>query len=312
MNLREALLSGSEHGTDRLSVEADRRLRRRLGLESAARRSWFVPAIAAFAVAAAAVLVLVKVAKQPSSEPARAVATGFVDVSKRPWDGSVTADTLDVHANSPAPASVTWRNTAIVASPDTHLTARDDGALVLARGAIQLQRTEATPQIVDVPQGRVVIASYRSSIVVSRDEVTMSVEDGSGQFVDDAGHTHALRPGVPFVASTASASAPSAPPPPPPPPAPRPRDRETPRSMTPVPLEPLEPLEPSGPPGATPPRPLRPDTQCTFKSECDPGATCRKNELGVSVCMGNGGEGAPCWFDTDCLSQSCTKRRCAP
>ena len=161
MNLREALLAGPAHGTDRLSVEADRRLRRRLGLESsraAARRAWLVPAFAACAVAAVAIVVLVQ---QHSSAPRHAVATGFVDVSTTRWAGAVTTDTLEVDANSPAAARVTRNDADITAAPGTRLSARTGGHLALARGAIQLERTSAAPPIVDlivdVPQGRVVI-----------------------------------------------------------------------------------------------------------------------------------------------------------
>lgn len=310
MNLRDALLAGSEHGTDRMSVASDRRLRRRLGLESArastsARRVWLAPALAACAVAA---VVAVVIMTRPSSEPTPVVAAGFVDVSKTRWGGTVTADTIEVHASSPAAATVRWRNIAIIAKPDTRLTARTDGGLVLARGAIQIVRTDITPQIVDVPQGRVLIASYRSSIAVDRESVTISLDDGSGHFIDADGQSHPLSPGVLLVSpppsvpsapetSDGSGGSPSQQPPT------RPRGRPTPLPMAP-------PDEPSGPPGVTPARPLRPDAPCTFKSDCDPGATCRKNESGASVCMGNGAEGAACWFDTDCLSHRCVQRHC--
>ncbi len=314
MNLRDALLAGSEHGTDRMSVASDRRLRRRLGLESApasrsARRVWLAPALAACAVAA---VVAVVIMTRPSSEPASVAAAGFVDVSKTRWDGTVTTDTIEVRADSPVAATVMWRNIAIIAAPDTRLTAKTDGVLVLSRGAIQIDRADITPQIVDVPQGRVLIASYRSSIAVDRETVTISLDDGSGHFIDAEGQIHTLSPGVPLVS----------PPPPVPstpetsdgsggsnapvrPPAPR-RERPTPL----LPMAPLVPNEPSGPPGVTPAVPLRPDAPCTFKSDCDPGATCRKNETGASVCMGNGAEGAACWFDTDCLSHRCVRRHC--
>lgn len=329
MNLRDALLAGPEHGTDRLSVDADRRLRRRLGLESArapARRAWLVPALAACAVAAVALVLVVHQRATEPTDPAdtgHTVATGFVDVSRSRWDGTVTSDRLEVAATSPAPARVTWRDAAITAAPATRLAARPDGHLVLERGAIQLARTSAggaplADLIVDVPQGRLVIAAYRSSITVDRESVAIFLDDGSGQFIDEDGHAHALHPGAPWIApsaapgATGSATGSSAPAPAPAPAAPaptsRPRDRAVPPPIEAVPYEPSEPL---GPPGVTPRQPLRPDAPCTFKSDCDPGATCRKNEFGASVCMGNGGESAPCWFDTDCLSHRCIQRRCA-
>lgn len=40
--------------------------------------------------------------------------------------------------------------------------------------------------------------------------------------------------------------------------------------------------------------------RCTFSSDCGEGRTCRANQ-----CMGNGYAGDPCWFSSDCLSDSC-------
>ena len=310
MNLRDALIAGSEHGIDRLSIDADRRLRRRLGLESTRaalpRRTWVWPALG---LAAAAALLLVYVRMRPTDEEPAVAMTGFVDSSAQRWDGTLTTDTLDVGATSPASATVTWRDAAITAAPGTKLTARPDGGLVLASGAIRIARSHARSMVVDVPLGRAVFASYRSSITANRDAVTIVLDDGGGQFTDATGHTHALAPATPLVLPLAvrtepaqDSGAPGIAPPVPPRPAPR-RLPPAPSEAPPVPA-------PSGPPGLTPPR-RRPDTPCRYKSDCDPGATCRKNEDGDSVCMGNGGEGAACWFDSDCVSKTCVSRRCA-
>lgn len=309
MNLRDALSAGPEHGTDRMPIDADRRLRRRLGLETApapsrARRVW-IPAFAAVALAALAFVVF---SKTRESQPA----AGFVDISKARWEGTATADTIDVKASSPASATVTWRTAAIVAAPGTRLATRADGDLVLAQGAIQIQRSDVKPFVVAVPMGRVVISAYRSSVTADRESLTILLDDGTGHFTDAQGQAHSLVPGVPLVS----------PPPPietPPPvptgsgssaPAPAPVPRKQPHGRTPIAptVEPV-PADSSGPPGLTVPR--RPDVPCTFKSDCAPGATCRKNEDGASVCMGNGLEGAACWFDGDCVSNTCSQRRCA-
>jgi hypothetical protein len=311
MNLRDALVAGSEHGTDRLAVEADRRLRRRLGLESAratssARRVWLRPALAAVALAA---VVAVVVYQTRASDPALDVAAGFADASKARWAGTVTRDTIDVHESSPASATVMWGNATIVAAPGSRLATSAEG-LVLMQGAIQIQRSELTPLVVDVPRGRVVIAAYRASITADRESVTVLLADGTGHYIDAAGQTHLLVPAVPLAlpppgargGSTEESSAPVVVPPS----QKQPRGRA---SDAPG-FAPSTPAPSSGPPGMTPPS-RRPDVLCTFKSDCEPGATCRKNERGASVCMGYGADGAACWFDGDCQSNRCTQRRCA-
>jgi hypothetical protein len=319
MKFRDALLAGPEHGTDRLPVEIDRRLRRRLGLESgrvpaSTRPVWLRPVIAAFAVAAVVVAVIYYRPAQPSERPQR-VAVGFVDISKAPWLGTVTGNEIDVRADSPASATVTWVNAAIVAAPGTRMATTSAGSLVLTQGAIQIQRKEAKPMFVDIPMGRVVIAAYRSSVIADRQSVTILLNDGTGHYVDAEGQTHPLVPDAPLVwpptdgqregtGSAPDASAPAAVPPS--------RKRANGRTtVAPAPISSELPPEQEGPPGATIPSvPRRPDVPCTFKSDCEPGSTCRKNESGESVCMGNGGDGAACWFDSDCLSQRCTQRRC--
>jgi len=164
--------------------------------------------------------------------------------------------------------------------------------------------------IVDVPMGRVVIAAYRSSVTADRESVTILLDDGTGHYIDAEGQTHPLIPAVPLVSpppsempvragSAEESSAPAAVPP----------SRTQPKGRATRGADSTVPAGSSGPPGATVPR--RPDVPCTFKSDCEAGATCRKNESGASVCMGNGADGAACWFDSDCLSNSCAQRRCA-
>lgn len=318
MRFRDALLAGPEHGTDHLPVEIDRRLRRRLGLEpgrvsASTRPLWLRPAIAAFAIAAAVVAVIYYRPAQPSQPPQR-VAAGLVDISSAPWLGTMTGNAIDVRADSPASATVTWVDAAIVAAPGTRMATTSAGSLVLTQGAIRIQRTEVMPMFVDVPMGRVVFAAYRSSVIADRQSVTILLDDGTGHYVDAKGQTHPLVPNVPLVwpprdspregtGSAPGASAPAA--------APPSRSRANGRTtVAPAPVSSELPAG-QGPPGATIPSVRRrPDVPCTFKSECEPGSTCRKNESGESVCMGNGGDGAACWFDSDCLSQRCTQRRC--
>jgi hypothetical protein len=319
MKLQDALLAGSDHGSDRMSVEADRRLRRRLGLESApatvsTRPVWFRPAIAAFAVAAVVVAVIYFRPRQ-QSQPTPSVVAAFVDVSKAPWSGTVTGNEIEVLADSPASATVTWVNASIVAAPGTRMAASSAGSLVLTHGAVQIQRTESKPMFVDVPMGRVVISAYRSSVTVDPESVTILINDGTGHYVDADGQAHALSPDAPLVwppedgPRQGKGSSPDETIPAEPPPSRRVDHR---RSVVPGPGPSEQSTEHSGPPGMTPPSvPRRPDVPCTFKSDCEPGATCRKNEDGNSVCMGNGGEGAACWFDNDCLSRRCVQRRCA-
>ncbi len=314
MKFRDALLAGPEHGADRLPVEADRRLRRRLDLDAtpSPRRVWLRPALATFAVAAVALVIIYFRSPQPT-EPAPRVAVGFVDVSKARWSGTVTTTEIDVRADSPASATVAWADAAVIAAPGTRLTTTSASALSLTHGAIQIQRTDAMPMFVDVPLGRVVIAAYRSSVSTDRESVTILINDGTGHYIDANGQPHPLVPNAPLVW---------------PPPADGQRDRAdeapaepgtAPRSAAPVPVQSPQPEpepepEPGpepGPPVLVPSVPRRPDVPCTFKSDCDPGATCRKNESGASVCMGNGSEGAACWFDSDCLTQRCVQRRCA-
>jgi len=46
---------------------------------------------------------------------------------------------------------------------------------------------------------------------------------------------------------------------------------------------------------------------CRTSADCGGGAlSCRAREDGVRVCMGAGSPGDACWFDTDCVSGSCT------
>lgn len=289
MNLRDALIAGSAHGTDRLSVDADRRLRRRLGLESAAsRRVWVWPALGAFAVAAAIAIVV------------------FTRPSERTQVATPATDTLEVAATSPS-ATVSWLGATIVASPGTHVEKRGDG-LVLAHGAIEIQRTDVKPMVVTVPMGRAVFASYRSSIKATPESVVITLGDGTGHFTDASGQTYPLGPAAALVLPAPSAAVPAAPPAVVPPSTqvkpPRGRVNLAPGETPPA-------TESSGPPSLTPPI-VRPDTPCTYKSDCAEGATCRKNEHGESVCMGHGGEGAACWFDNDCTSNLCVSRRCAP
>lgn len=278
MNLREALIAGSEHGTDRLSVEADRRLRRRLGLESvtSTRRVWVWPALGAFA--AAAILVIVLWNNRSTNEPAKTAVVAT--------DGS-------------AEAVEPWANVHIYSAQGTQVTKHDD-RLVLADGSIEIVRKDQKPMIVDVPQGRVVIASYRSRITADRESFTILLDDGTGHYTDVAGNTYPIVSNVEFVWPRPAVA----------PPAPAPMKSKRGRAnLAPGETPPVG--ESTAPPSLTPPI-RRPDTPCTYKSDCDPGATCRKNEHGESVCMGNGGEAAACWFDNDCLSNLCVSRRCAP
>lgn len=282
MKFRDALLAGPDHGADRLPIETDRRLRRRLGLDAPAssrRRVWLRPAIATFAVAAVALAIFYY--QQPSESRQRA-------------SGTV--------ADSGASGTTKWANATIVAAPGTRMTTTTSNTLSLAEGAVQIERTDTVPMLVEVPMGRVVIAAYRSSVTVDRESVTILINDGTGHYVDADGQSH------PLVVNAALVW-----PPPPtipaPTPPPRKRENRTPASVAPAPASSPEQF---APPGETKSSiPPRPDAPCTFKSDCDQGQTCRKNERGESVCMGKGGEGAACWFDNDCVSQHCNQRRCA-
>ena len=296
MKLRDALLAAPTHGLDRMSVEADRRLRRRLGLEAATRRpAWRRPAIAAFAVAAV-VGGLVVIVDGPA-RPAPPAPPAMVAL----LDGA-----LDVRADSPTSTTVTWRDATIVAAPGTHVATTATGGLVLTRGAIEI--ASARPYIVDLPQGRVVIAAAHAQLRADREEVTLLLADGRGQFTDADGQPHALVPDAPVVWPPAAPPRDGAGEPPrPPAPVPPPRGRAAVTGR--VPVAPAAP-ELRAPP-APPLRPSTPGVPCTYKSDCDPGATCRQDDAGASVCMGNGGVGAACWFDGDCRSHRCTQRRCA-
>ena len=269
MNFRDALVA--DHGADRMSVDMDRRLRRRLGLEAAApRRVWLRPAIAGFAVAAVALAVIV----YPKKE-ARV-------------DREVSAT--------------------ITSTPGTRVTKTSERTVLLTHGSIDIARKEATPMFVDVPVGRVVIGAYRSTITATPESVTITLYDGHGHYDDANGQSHPLVPNVPFswpppLTKTAIPAMPT--------PAVVPPSRKH-ASTTTVGPPPVEQPIPASPPGETPPSvPPHADMPCTYKSDCDDGQTCRKNERGESVCMGKGGEGAACWFDNDCLSQHCENRRCA-
>jgi hypothetical protein len=249
-----------------MPVDADRRLRQRLGLEARARHVWMRPAIAALAVAIAALVVIFYPAKQARLEH---------------------------------PVTTT-----ITAAPGTHVTRTSESTVLLTRGSIEVERKDAKPMFVDVPMGRVVIAAYHSTVTVDPERVTIVLGDGSGHYDDPTGRSHPLAPNAPFVwppplPSSPPANLPARPP--------RPRAKV----IVPPPLaSPKQELQ--APPGETPPSvPVRPDAPCTYKSDCDEGQTCRENERKESVCMGNGGEGAACWFDNDCLSQHCVQRRCS-
>lgn len=313
MNLRDALLAAPTHDADRMPADVDRRLRRRLGLEAApsasTRPAWLRPALGGFAVAAVAAAVLLfvvntdTVATSPppttlqGKGPPLAAAAGLVDVSEAAWNGTVTADELDVRSDSATSATVTWRDASIVAAPGTRMRVASAG-LVLAQGAIEIQRTTTHPLAVDVPQGRVVIAAYRSSVTADRESVTILVNDGTAKYTDAAGQARTLVPGMPLVYPPPASAAPA--------PAPK---RTTGRTSGAARVEPsapdAEPAEPR-PPSSTP----RAGVACTFKSDCQAGQTCRKDERGQSVCMGNGLAGAACWFHSDCQSQRCVQRRC--
>ena len=297
MKLRAALLAAPTHGVDRMSLEADRRLRRRLGLEAATRRpAWRRPAIAAFAVAAivGGLVVSVDGPARPA-HPTRSAMAALVDGA------------LDVRADSPTSTTVTWRDATIVAAPGTHVATTATGGLVLTRGAIEIASAGARPYIVDVPQGRVVIAAAHAQLRADREEVTLLLDDGAGHYVDAAGQPHALVPGralvwPPVARAPDGAGEPARAPAP----VPRPRGGVTVTGR--VPVDPAAP-ELRAPP-APPLRPSAPGVPCTYKSDCDPGATCRQDAAGASVCMGSGGVGAACWFDGDCRSHRCTQRRC--
>jgi hypothetical protein len=162
-----------------------------------------------------------------------------------------------------------------------------------------------------VPMGRVVIGSYRSSVIADLDSVTILIDDGSGQYIDGDGQAHPLVPGTLLVWPPPQGERDSAPDASPPALVPPSRKHTNGRTTVRPGQGSSATVENLGPPGLTPPSvPRRPDVPCTFKSDCDPGATCRENERGESVCMGNGGEGAACWFDNDCLSRRCAGRRC--
>lgn len=49
-------------------------------------------------------------------------------------------------------------------------------------------------------------------------------------------------------------------------------------------------------------------SSCTFSSDCGRGRSCRSWGGGDRVCMGHGGLGDPCVFNSDCLSDSCRIR----
>jgi hypothetical protein len=272
MNFRDALVA--DHGADRMPVDMDRRLRRRLGLEVAgtSRRAWVWPAIAGFAVAAVALAVLVY--PKPQSHIA------------------------------PQSASVT-----ITASPGTRVTKTSENTILLTHGSIELERKDATPLLVDVPMGRVVIAAYHSTVTVQPESMTILLDDGTGHYDDANGQSHALAPKTLFrwPPPTTKTAIPAAPTPATVSPA---GNRASGRAVAPPHLEQQE-SPPGETPPSAPPAPQHADMPCTFKSDCDDGQTCRKNERGESVCMGKGGEGAACWFDNDCLSQHCAQRRCA-
>jgi hypothetical protein len=263
MNFRDALLA--DQGADRLPVEMDRRLRQRLGLETRARRVWVRPAIAAFAVAMAALVVILYPAKQAH------------------------------HARVASPVTTT-----ITAAPETRVARTSPNTVLLMHGTIDVERKDVTPMLVDVPMGRVVIAAYHSTIKVDPESVTITLYDGSGHYDDSNGQSHPLTPHTPLVwppPPTTKAAMPT--PAPVPPPA---RKHASTHVEQPI-------VE--APPGETPPSVPHADMPCTYKSDCDEGQTCRQNERKESVCMGNGAEGAACWFDNDCLSQHCVQRRCS-
>jgi hypothetical protein len=44
---------------------------------------------------------------------------------------------------------------------------------------------------------------------------------------------------------------------------------------------------------------------CRFSSDCGDGRSCRADNSGTNVCMGDGYAGDPCWFGSDCNSGSC-------
>jgi hypothetical protein len=274
MNFRDALLA--DRSADRMPVDMDRRLRRRLGLEVAAssRRVWLRPALAGLAVAAVALAVIAY-----------------------PKQGHEVA----------APTS----EATIVAAPGTRVVKTSARTVLLTHGAIELKRKDATPMFVDVPVGRVVIAAYHSTITADRESVTITLYDGTGHYDDANGQSHPIAPNTPFVwplltTKTTKSAIPTARTPA----VVSPARKQT--SGTTVAAPPVEQAFEEAPPGETPPSvPPHADMPCTYKSDCDEGQTCRENERKESVCMGNGAEGAACWFDNDCLSQHCAQRRCA-
>lgn len=44
---------------------------------------------------------------------------------------------------------------------------------------------------------------------------------------------------------------------------------------------------------------------CRFDSDCGEDRSCRPDNYGTKVCMGGGYAGDPCWFSSDCMSDSC-------
>lgn len=263
MNFRDALLA--DQGADRLPVDMDRRLRQRLGLEAHARRVWVRPAVAAFAVAMAALVVILYPPKQAQ------------------------------HARVASAVTTT-----ITATPGTRVTRTSPNTVLLMHGTIEMERKDATPMLVDVPMGRVVIAAYHSTIKVDPESVTITLYDGGGHYDDPNGQSHVLAPNTPLVwppPPTTKAAMPT--PAPVPPPARKHASAHVEEAIV------------AAPPGETPPSVPHADMPCTYKSDCDEGQTCRQNERKESVCMGNGAEGAACWFDNDCVSQQCVQRRCS-
>ena len=49
---------------------------------------------------------------------------------------------------------------------------------------------------------------------------------------------------------------------------------------------------------------------CTFSSDCGEDRSCRADANDTKVCMGGGYAGDPCWFSSDCLSDSCSNKVC--
>ena len=44
---------------------------------------------------------------------------------------------------------------------------------------------------------------------------------------------------------------------------------------------------------------------CRFSSDCGEDRSCRPDNSGTKVCMGGGYAGDPCWFSSECVSNSC-------